>query len=512
MAHRLISLSYSYNPNAGGGPGNIGDGSVSSAKLGGDVTNAGKSLLTAADASAQRTALGLGTAATSASTAFAAASHTHAQGDVTGLTTALAGKADTAHTHTAAQISDSTTVGRALLTAADASAQRTALGLGTAATSASGDFAATNHSHTIANVTGLQSALDGKAASSHTHAIAEVTNLQTTLDGKAASTHSHAISDVTGLQTALDGKAASSHTHTAAQISDSTSAGRTLLTAADASAQRTALGLGNAALSNASAFQSADATLTALAGLNATVGLIEQTGADTFVKRAIGATNGGDILTRSDADGRYPNIFHNHAATEIISGTIATARLGSGTANSTTFLRGDNTWATPAGGSLSMGRAILSGTQANSTVTPAVLTGATFTLTPGQTGTFTAILIVTAAATTTGVGAGFRVAQGAGANANARGAWSGYVNLSSAAAATGLADGDTYDVAGGASNYGELLGTATTSGNNAMQVEAVVINASTNANTTVTFEFRSEVASSAVTAQIGSGVTAVIGL
>jgi hypothetical protein len=42
---------------------------------------------------------------------------------------------------------------------------------------------------------------------------------------------------------------------------------------------------------------------------------------------------------------------HAHAAGDITSGTVATARLGSGTANSTTFLRGDQTWATPAGGS-----------------------------------------------------------------------------------------------------------------------------------------------------------------
>jgi hypothetical protein len=54
--------------------------------------------------------------------------------------------------------------------------------------------------------------------SAHNHSIAEVTNLQTTLDGKSNTGHVHAIADVTGLQTALDGKAASSHTHTTAQI------------------------------------------------------------------------------------------------------------------------------------------------------------------------------------------------------------------------------------------------------------------------------------------------------
>jgi hypothetical protein len=83
-------------------------------------------------------------------------------------------------------------------------------------------YALASHTHSISDVTGLQTALDGKASSSHTHSISDVTGLQTALDGKAASSHTHSISDVTGLQTALDGKASSSHTHAASDITSGT--------------------------------------------------------------------------------------------------------------------------------------------------------------------------------------------------------------------------------------------------------------------------------------------------
>jgi hypothetical protein len=66
-----------------------------------------------------------------------------------------------------------------------------------------------SHTHTIANVTGLQTALDGKSSTTHTHTIANVENLQTTLDNlnsnKAELIHSHSVSDVSGLQTTLTG-------------------------------------------------------------------------------------------------------------------------------------------------------------------------------------------------------------------------------------------------------------------------------------------------------------------
>ncbi len=54
------------------------------------------------------------------------------------------------------------------------------------------------------SITGKPSAFPPET---HNHAVGDVTGLQTALDGKAASSHSHAIADVTGLQTALDSKA-----------------------------------------------------------------------------------------------------------------------------------------------------------------------------------------------------------------------------------------------------------------------------------------------------------------
>ena len=124
-------------------------------------------------------------------------------------------------------------------------------------------FNPSSHTHTISDITNLQTTLDGKAATDHTHNASDInagtlsadrlptsgvtagtyrsvtvdkygrvtggTN-PTTLAGygitdAAAKTHTHTISDITNLQTTLDGKAATDHTHNYLPLSGGTLTG-----------------------------------------------------------------------------------------------------------------------------------------------------------------------------------------------------------------------------------------------------------------------------------------------
>ncbi len=74
-----------------------------------------------------------------------------------------------------------------------------------------GDLAGTADAPTVP-------ALAAKADKTHTHTIAQVTGLDAALAGKAATSHTHTTTQVDGLDTALAGKAPTSHTHTTAQV------------------------------------------------------------------------------------------------------------------------------------------------------------------------------------------------------------------------------------------------------------------------------------------------------
>lgn len=142
-------------------------------------------------------------------------------GGVNGLQEALDGKAAVVHTHAASEISDSTAPGRAVLTAATAAAQRTALGLGTAATTAASDYATAAQGLLAASAVQPGDPVSDLAetASAKIMTAAERTKLAGIATGATANatdaalrdraTHTgvQAISTVADLQDALDAKA-----------------------------------------------------------------------------------------------------------------------------------------------------------------------------------------------------------------------------------------------------------------------------------------------------------------
>lgn len=196
----------------GGITGTLGDQADLSAALNAKANTASLAAVATAGTYASLTGKPtLGTAAASSTSDFAAASHSHA----------------------ASAISDSTATGRSLLTTANAAAARATLGLGSAATSAAGDFATAAQGvkadsavqpaglAPYATTVDLNNKVDkvaGKGLSTEDYSSAEKTKLAGIATGatanatdaqlrdRATHTGSQAIATVTGLQSALDAK------------------------------------------------------------------------------------------------------------------------------------------------------------------------------------------------------------------------------------------------------------------------------------------------------------------
>lgn len=151
--------------------------------------------------------------------------------------------------------------------------------------------------------------------------------------------------------------------------------------------------------------------------------------------------------------------------------------------------------------------AMLTATETNNTVTPANLTGHTFSIPPGKTLTLLGRMIFTSTITTTGGFYGYSATQPAGADGNLQGSWFCEVAVNSAAAATSLVNGDNIDLAANATLAAGVLGTSSVAGNQVAMINLAFKNTSTNVTSTVSLQFRSETAGQTITALIGTGAT-----
>lgn len=285
---------------------------------------------------------------------------------------ALDNKAPLSHTHTAANISDSSTVGRAVLVAADAAAARSAIGAGTGSsnliigttstTAKAGDYVPA-----WSEITSKPSTF---APSAHTHATSEITNLDTALAAKAPLASPAFTGTVTGItkamvglsnvdntadsakpvstaqQTALDGKSDTGHTHAYSSLTGipSTFAPATHSHAtSDVTGLDTALG-DKAPLASPT-FTGTPAAPTATGGTNTT-----QIATTAFVTTAV-STKANTSHTHLWADiTDKPSTFtpstHSHAQTDVTGLTAALAAKEPTIAGGTTsqYLRGDKTF------------------------------------------------------------------------------------------------------------------------------------------------------------------------
>lgn len=170
--------------------------------------------------------------------------------------------------------------------------------------------------------------LANKSDVGHTHTVANITNFPSTwswnsISGKPSSftpsSHTHAISEVTGLQSALDGKAASSHTHAITAIT-----GRGTLTF-NGAATGEYDGSGDLTITIPQGGGTADSV--AWGNVTGKPGWVDSSSKPSY--------NWGEIGQKPST---FTPSSHTHSAADITSGTINIARIPTGTSSSTVAL------------------------------------------------------------------------------------------------------------------------------------------------------------------------------
>lgn len=251
--------------------------------------------------------------------------HKHTTTDVTGLQDALDGKASKTHDHTiSANASDDDVVvltGTSGTNGVTYSASHANSGV-TAGTYKSVTVNAKGHVTAGTNPTTLSGYGITDAASK-----SELNALSTQVAGKADEDHDHAIADVTGLQDALNGKANSSHgTH----VTYSTTAPKMDGTAAVGTASNVARG---------DHVHPTDTSRASQADLNALADVVDGKANASHGNHvpAVETANNAKFLrndntwqTVTPANIGAATSTHKHSASDITSGTLAIARGGTG--------------------------------------------------------------------------------------------------------------------------------------------------------------------------------------